>query len=261
MNQRGKKAPRVILPLDGRDDGMLADSVFSRSSEDNISIIGEVFRKLIHLGAIAIPVGYFFLGKIIVLPCLFLALFISLALDYVRLFGSQRSRDFVTKYLGIMIRPSEKKNFIGATYILTGSILTILLFDKPIAIAAIAFIVVGDTAGAIIGRLWGRVRFRSKSLEGSISFFLASCLVAVIIPGVHLWIMLIGAVTATIVEAITLHIDDNLIVPISSAAIWSGPSTGTVMHERDFFAATANANIPVARTEALNTAAAIWSRP
>jgi dolichol kinase len=99
------------------------------------------------------------------------------------------------------------------------SILVISLFDKPIAIAAISFIVVGDTAGAIIGRLWGRIRFRSKSLEGSVSFFLACILVSIIIPGIPYWTKIIGALAATIVEAITLHIDDNLIVPITSAAI------------------------------------------
>ncbi len=219
MNQRDKKEVRVILPLDVRDDGMAADSVFSPSNTDDISIIGEVFRKLIHLGAIAIPVGYYFLGYPIVMPILILALVFALILDYIRLFGHERSRDFVYKYLGIMIRPCEKRDLVGATYILTGSILAIQLFDKPIAIAAISFIVVGDTAGAIIGRLWGRVRFRAKSLEGSVSFFLASVLVAIIVPGIPFWVMIIGAITATIVEAITLHIDDNLIVPISAGAI------------------------------------------
>jgi dolichol kinase len=219
LSQRGKKEIRVILPLDVRDDGMAADSVFSPSNTDDISIIGEVFRKLIHLGAIAIPMGYYFLGYSIVMPVLISALVTALILDYIRLFGRERSRDFIYKYLGIMIRPCEKRDFVGATYILTGSILTIQLFDKPIAVAAIAFIVVGDTAGAIIGRLWGRVRFRAKSLEGSVSFFLASCLIAIIAPGIPFWVMVVGAVTATIVEAITLHIDDNLIVPISAAAV------------------------------------------
>ena len=198
---------------------MAADSVFSPSNSDDITIVGEVFRKLIHLGAIAIPAGYYFLGYSVVIPVLFLALIFSLIMDYIRLFGHEQSRSFVYKYLGVMIRPCEKKKLVGATYILTGSILTMFLFDKPIAIAAIAFIVVGDTAGAIIGRLWGRVRFRAKSLEGSVSFFLACCLVAIIIPGIPFWVMVIGAVAATIVEAITLHIDDNLIVPISAAAI------------------------------------------
>ena len=102
---------------------------------------------------------------------------------------------------------------------MSGSLLTIILFDKPIAIAAITFIVVGDTAGAIIGRLWGIVKFRSKSLEGSISFFLACVLVSIAIPGIPFWVKVSGAFCATIVEAITLHIDDNLIVPITSAAL------------------------------------------
>lgn len=217
---RNKKTiNRVVLPLDGRDDGMAADSVFSPSRSGDISLIGEIFRKLIHLGAIAIPVVYYFLDQKFILVLLAIGLITSLILDYVRIFGHEKSRNFVHKYLGIMIRSKESKDFIGATYILTGSIITILLFDKPIAIAGIAFIVVGDTAGAIIGRLWGRVRFRNKSLEGSISFFLACCLVSLVIPGVPYWIKIVGAFTATIVEALTFHIDDNLIVPVTAAAI------------------------------------------
>jgi dolichol kinase len=219
LNQRGKQEVRVILPLDVRDDGVAAESVFSPSNKDDISIVGEIFRKLIHLGSIAIPVGYYFLGYAIVMPVLLAVLAITLAVDYIRLFGHERSKGLIYKYLGVMIRPCEKKKLVGATYILASSILAIFLFDKPIAIAAISFIVVGDTAGAIIGRLWGRVRFRAKSLEGSVSFFLACCLVATIIPGIPFWIMVFGAVAATIVEAITLHIDDNLIVPISAGAV------------------------------------------
>jgi dolichol kinase len=217
---RQKKAVnRVVLPLDGRDDGMAADSVFSPSRPGDISIIGEIFRKLIHLGAIAIPVIYYFLDKKIILVLMALGLILSLLLDYIRIFGDEHSKKFVHKYLGIMIRSKESKDFIGATYILSGSIISILLFDKYIAMAGIAFIVVGDTAGAIIGRLWGRVRFRNKSLEGSVSFFLACCLVSLFIPGIPYWIKIVGAFTATIVEALTFHIDDNLIVPVTSAAL------------------------------------------
>ncbi len=198
---------------------MAADSVFTPPRGKDISIVGEIFRKLIHLGAIAIPIGYHFLGIGVVVPVLALALTISLCLDYIRLFGKRKSRHFIYRYLGIMIRPSEKRGLIGASYILSGSILTILLFDKPIAIAAIAFIVIGDTAGAIIGRLWGIVRFRNKSLEGSISFLIACIVTGTLIPGIPLWVKIIGAITATVVEAITLHIDDNLIVPITSGAV------------------------------------------
>ncbi|OGC93750.1 MAG: hypothetical protein A2W25_06450 [candidate division Zixibacteria bacterium RBG_16_53_22] len=213
-----KEVNLVTLPADGRE-GMAADSVFAPSKTRDISIIGEVFRKLIHLGAIAIPIGYHFLGIGIVIPVLAFSLAVSLYLDYVRLFGSRRSRHFIRRYMGIMIRPSEKRDLIGASYILSGSILTILLFDKPIAIAAISFIVIGDTAGAIIGRIWGKVRFRDKSLEGSVSFLVACVLTGIVIPGIPFWVKIVGAVTATVVEAVTLHIDDNLIVPVTSGAI------------------------------------------
>jgi dolichol kinase len=214
-----KALNRVVLPLDGRDDGMAADSVFSPLRPGDISIIGEIFRKMTHLGAISIPIIYYFLDKKVIIVLLTLGLITSLLLDYVRIFGNEKSRKFVYRYLGIMIRTKESKDFIGSTYILLGSIITILLFDKMVAMAGIAFIVVGDTAGAIIGRLCGRVRFRNKSLEGSISFFLACCLISIFIPGIPYWIKIAGAFTATIVEALTFHIDDNLIVPVTSAAI------------------------------------------
>jgi dolichol kinase len=218
-SQKKQVHSRVILPLDGRADGEPAESVFVNEHREDISLVGEIFRKLIHLGAISIPLAYYFLAKEIILLVLYAALLISLSIDYIRIYGGKRGKKFVSRYLGIMIRPHEKKNFIGATYILTGSILTILFFDKPIAITAISYIVIGDTAGSIIGRLWGKVRYRNKSLEGSISFFMACSLIALIIPGIQFWVKISGALAATIVEAITLHIDDNLIVPVTSGAI------------------------------------------
>ncbi len=212
-------ANRVILPLDGRADGTPAESVFSDHRPENISMVGEAFRKLTHMGALVIPIGYYFLGSGIVQICLIFALLCALAVEYIRLFGQEKAKIFVYRFMGIMTRPHEKKKLTGATYILLGSIITIALFDKPVALAAISFIIVGDTAGALIGRIWGKVRYRNKSLEGSISFFLACSVVAALVPGISFWVKIIGAIAATIVEAITLHIDDNLIVPITSAAL------------------------------------------
>ncbi len=220
MKKRPKeRAPdKVILPLDGRPDGLPAESVFSDETHDDIAMIGEVFRKLTHLGAISIPLGFYYFGNIILY---FLAgtLLASIIADLIRLFGGAKSKLLISRYLGIMIRPHESKNFTGATYILASSLITILLFDKPIAVMAIAFIVVGDTAGAIIGRIWGKVKFRGKSLEGSISFFFACTIVIIIVPGIPFWIKISGALAATITEAFAIWADDNLIVPIVSGAI------------------------------------------
>jgi dolichol kinase len=210
---------KIILPFNGRGDQATGESVFTRAKRKDISIKGEIYRKLIHLGAIVIPLGYYFCGFEASIIVLSIGFCVSVIFDYSRIFGNEKSRNFVKKYFGILIRSKEEKSPVGATFILAGSLLAIILFDKPIAIAGITFIIVGDTAGAIIGRLWGIVKFRTKSLEGSISFFLACVLVSIAIPGIPFWVKVIGAFCATIVEAITLHIDDNLIVPITSAAL------------------------------------------
>jgi dolichol kinase len=93
----------------------------------------------------------------------------------------------------------------------------VVLFDKPIAIAAIAFIIVGDTLAALIGRKYGRHRFfNGKSWEGSAACFAGTLVVAVFTPGLGWPVALIGAVVAAVVEALPLGTDDNVTVPILS---------------------------------------------
>jgi dolichol kinase len=193
-------------------------SVAANGRQD-ISIAGEILRKLTHIGAISIPIIYYINGKQVILILLAGGVTISLLVDLLRFFGHGRSKDFIYRHVGLMIRPHEKTNFTGATYILASSILTILIFDKPIAILAIGFIVVGDTAGAIVGRLWGRNRYRNKTVEGSASFFVACCLVAMLVSGIPLWVKILGAFIATIVEALTIYVDDNLTVPLISGML------------------------------------------
>jgi len=185
----------------------------------NIPLKGEILRKLTHIGGLSIPILYYFVGKRVILPLVGGVFLISVTIDLIRFFGNEKSKNVTGRVVGIMIRPHEKENFTGATYILSSSIISILLFDKIIAILAIAYIVVGDTAGAIVGRLWGKMRFRNKTLEGSLSFFLSCCLVALIVPGIPIWIKLTGAFAAAVVEALTFYLDDNLTVPLLSGAL------------------------------------------
>jgi len=186
---------------------------------ENISFKGELFRKLTHICALSIPIIYYFAGSIVILVLLSSALALALSIETVRFYGGDKSRKFIQRCFGIMIRPHEKIGFTGATYILTSSIITILIFDKVIAILAISYIVVGDTAGAIVGRRWGRIRYMNKTLEGSLSFFASCCLISLIVPGIPLWIKIFGALSAAVVEAFTVFIDDNLTVPLISGAL------------------------------------------
>ena len=116
-----------------------------------------------------------------------------------------------------IIREHEMKgDFTGASYILATSCFTIAMFDRPIAVAALAFIMAGDPAAAIVGRKWGRHKYGNKSFEGSLAFLIAALIVTWLAPGLPLKIGIVGAFVATVVEAVSSGVDDNASVPLIS---------------------------------------------
>ncbi|MDH3889596.1 MAG: phosphatidate cytidylyltransferase [candidate division Zixibacteria bacterium] len=180
----------------------------------------ELWRKGTHMFALVIPGGYYFLqldrvGMLTLMVPITLAFILG---DISRLRGWSLWTGGLERFFGRMIRPHEKQgDFSGATYILSTVCFTVALFDKPIAIAAIAFIIVGDTLAALVGRKFGRRRFfGSKSLEGSTACLAGTLIVAVFTPGLALTVAVAGAVVAAVVEALPFGIDDNVTVPILS---------------------------------------------
>ena len=123
----------------------------------------------------------------------------------------------VAPVFGRMIRRHEVDgDWTGATYILLSVCLTVALFTKPVAIAALAFIMLGDTLAALVGRRYGRLRFGQKSVEGSLACLVGTAAVALIVPGLPLTVGLFGAFVAAVVEAAPFGIDDNITVPLLS---------------------------------------------
>lgn len=192
-----------------------------------ISFYNEFRRKAIHLFALTIPVGYFLLPKTPSLLILSPFVVGAIMIDIVRL-RKLPLHGFLNRLLGPVLRDHEEEDFAGASYILSASFLSILLFHKSVAMAAISFIILGDIAAALIGRKFGKTKIPwsltkvnpfgndRKSLEGSLSCLLMCLVVAMVIPQLPLWIGIIGAVTATVAEGISLPINDNFSVPLLS---------------------------------------------
>lgn len=182
----------------------------------------EIARKLTHLGALSIPAGYYLLGltKLTALSILVPIFLFTLAVDISRLSNRGLWRSFLGTAFKAMIRKHEQMgDFTGATYILLAACCTIALFDKPIAVAALAFIIVGDSFAAIIGRRFGRHRYGHKSLEGSLACLVGTVIVALMTPHLALPVGLVGALAATVFEAFPLGVDDNVTVPIMSGLV------------------------------------------
>ncbi len=182
-----------------------------------ISYAGEVKRKLVHLFALVMPLGYFIVPYWWALGTLLLAWLVSLTIDVCRLFNL-RPYHWVAPLIGPVLRPQEDRDFTGATYILFSGFFCLAAFDVTAAAAGMGFIILGDTAAALVGRRWGRHRFGEKSYEGSAAFFFCAAIWAVFLPGIPLGWGLAAALLATVVEATSGLIDDNVSVPLASGA-------------------------------------------
>ena len=192
-----------------------------------ISFYNEFRRKAIHLFALTIPIGYFLLPKIPSL--LILSPFVAgaIMIDIVRL-RKLPLHGLLDRLLGPVLRDHEERDFAGASYILSASFLSILLFGKSVAIAAISFIILGDIAAALVGRRFGKTKIpwnltkvnspgsNRKSVEGSLSCLFMCLITALVVPQLPLWIGIAGAVIATMVEGINLPVNDNFSVPLLS---------------------------------------------
>jgi dolichol kinase len=191
----------------------------------SIDYKNELLRKGIHLCSLSIPIIYSYISKETALSILVPLTLLSLIVDISRYYIPPLA-DLFYKLFGFMLRDHEKnearKTLNGASYVLLGATLMIIFFPKIIVVPAIAILILGDIAAALIGRKFGKTKFLAKSLEGSLAFFVVSCIVILVIPKENgLFIEYMIGFAAAAVAAIAENIsygwaDDNLTVPISA---------------------------------------------
>ena len=139
--------------------------------------------------------------------------------DLLRHFHPGLASLFRKHFFGRVLREAEKPTLMGSTYFLFSSILTILLFPKPIAIASLLILILSDTAAALVGKGFGRIPVFGKTLEGSMAFFFSSLLIVWIYPGLGRLSGSFAALGAALIEALPIPLDDNLTIPLVAGAI------------------------------------------
>ncbi len=185
-----------------------------------MSLVPEIRRKAIHLSFILVPLIYLYdvLPKRIIVRGLLAAVLVSLVFELMRLHDA-RVRLLISRFFRDLVRRHEQKQLLGSTYLLIASVLTIELFSKEVAVAALGALVLGDTAAALVGKTVGRHRVLGKTLEGSLACFLVSFAFAWIVVGLPAWLAACGALTAAVFEALPIPLDDNFRIPLSAGYV------------------------------------------
>ena len=130
------------------------------------------------------------------------------------------------RWLKPLLRESERRRITGATYIALSSLVAFLLFDKPVAIAALFFLSLGDPLAALVGThmgsMFGLRRFYGKSPVGTLAFLTVALTAAGVLSASGVvpfhWGLVAGAAIAAIVELVPLMVDDNVSIPLVSGA-------------------------------------------
>lgn len=181
-----------------------------------MTLLAELKRKAIHLlFGLTIPVLYELLPEFWGRWLIAMATAGVTAVDFLRLRNPFFRRLFM-EFFAPLIRRHESSALTGASFLLISSLVCILVFDKPAAVAAIAFMVVGDTMAAVVGRAWGRARLFGKTLEGTAACFLSCTAISLLVPHLPLRTGWAGAGVAALVELLPIPVDDNLSIPILS---------------------------------------------
>ncbi len=188
----------------------------------------QAFRKVYHVvSASIIPLVYFYNPLhqsdadlrhtlLWVLVSTFVSFF---SLDWLRL-NDQRFNSQFMKLFSVLIRRTEQNKFNGATFLCFAFSLVVFLFPRTVAITAMLFLSLGDTAAELGGLYFGRLKIFRRSAEGTFSFFAVAFAIAWALVGD--WrIALLSAAAGALIELFSFEVDDNLTVPIGSAcAIW-----------------------------------------
>lgn len=185
----------------------------------------EIGRKTIHLLSILFLIIYaifssYFNHKIALLILSFI-LIVLIELEYIRL--ELRKKIPIVSSLWKYKRKKEKSKLGGEVFFLIGAIICLAVFNTTIAFAAILMTTFGDLTASLIGKRFHKIKLffrKDKALEGVLAELIVNLIIGYMVFyyfGLVIWpIIIVMALTATIVETIVSKMDDNLLIPLFS---------------------------------------------
>ena len=189
--------------------------------------LSEYKRKSIHLFNLAIPFSYLYVfpEKWVFVKLLSILMVLFIIFDILR-HKVAWVKSLFTLFINSMLRSHEQEGKLtGATWVMIGAVISIILFSKPVAIIALIFMSIGDTAAGLIGQRYGKHKIWNKSWEGFFGGLFVCIIIGMNYSLLPLTISLSGAVAAMVMEILPIPLDDNFKIPLGSGAIMMMLST------------------------------------
>jgi len=179
------------------------------------------YRSLWHFltGAVVFVIVYFGHGA----PrygdvwLLSIALFLLALIDVVR-FTTRKGDELFWRHLGFLAGHREKRGPATSLYYALSLLICAVLFPKEAVLGAIVCIALGDPVAMIIGKKFGRIRLKRKSIEGSFAGFIV-CIPVIFLVTSSWRVAVFGSLAGSLIEFLPLPFDDNLTVPLFSGAV------------------------------------------
>lgn len=192
--------------------------------------LSEYKRKLIHLFNLAIPFSYLYIfpEKWVFVKLLSILMVLFIIFDILR-HKVAWVKSLFTLFINSMLRSHEQEGKLtGATWVMIGAVISIILFSKPVAIIALIFMSLGDSAAGLIGQRYGKHKIWNKSWEGFFGGLFVCIIIGIIyslLTELPMTISLSGAVAAMVMEILPIPLDDNFKIPLGAGAIMMMLST------------------------------------
>lgn len=182
-------------------------------------ILKELFRKSIHICTAFVPLllKYFYLPTLILLSCVLVLYIVAEALRY-----NGINVPVISTITKAASRKRDENRFVmGPVCLAVGVIITAIFFESASASVGIFALALGDGFASLIGKLIGKsylYRMQGKTAEGSLACFLAIFISSFCVTSncAH---ALILACAGTAIELLPLKDYDNIVIPISLAAL------------------------------------------
>lgn len=182
----------------------------------------ELRRKAWHVLLLFYLLGYHLAGREAFLLLMGAWTALIFALESLRLRSAKVNRWLSEPFAGIL-RPKELTGYSGVLYTTLGCFAAGWLYgDAPRLVSGgVLSLALADSAAAVVGMAWGRIRFsvrgKTRSVEGAAAGFAVACGCG-LAAGLGWPPSLAGAGAVAALDFVPAPPDDNLWIPVAFAA-------------------------------------------